>query len=67
LRLEAQMWSPINKSYVTVASLSKFDDFISRRLLLKYIDDEKQLKLHHIVGGTFIDAYKVIGCMLENE
>lgn len=67
LRLEAQMWSPINKSYVTVASLSKFDDFISRRLLLKYINDEKQLKLHHIVGGTFIDAYKVIGCMLENE
>jgi len=67
LRLEAQMWSPLSKSYVTVGSLSKFDDFISRRLLLKYIDDEKQLKLHQIVGGTFIDAYKVIGCVLENE
>ena len=70
LRLEAQMWSPLSQTYVTVGSLSKFDDYISRRLLLKYVnedDQDKKLHSYHIVGGTFIDTYKVIGCMLESE
>ena len=70
LRLEAQMWSPLSQTYVTVGSLSKFDDYISRRLLLKYVnedDQDKTLHSYHIVGGTFIDTYKVIGCMLESE
>ena len=70
LRLEAQMWSPLSQNYVTVGSLSKFDDYISRRLLLKYVnedDQDKKLHSYHVVGGTFIDTYKVIGCMLESE
>ena len=70
LRLEVQMWSPLSQNYVTVGSLSKFDDYISRRLLLKYVnedDQDKKLHSYHVVGGTFIDTYKVIGCMLESE
>ena len=70
LRLEVQMWSPLGQNYVTVGSLSKFDDYISRRLLLKYVnedDQDKKLHSYHVVGGTFIDSYKVIGCMLESE
>ena len=70
LRLEVQMWSPLSQTYVTVGSLSKFDDYISRRLLLKYVnedDQDKKLHSYHVVGGTFIDTYKVIGCMLESE
>ena len=70
LRLEVQMWSPLSQTYVTVGSLSKFDDYISRRLLLKYVnedDQDKKLHSYHVVGGTFIDSYKVIGCMLESE
>jgi len=68
LRLEVQMWSVLSEKYVTVGSLSKYEDYISRRLLLKYNNNnENGLKFYHIVAGTFIDTHKVIGCILENQ
>ena len=67
LRLEVQMWSPVNQDYIKVGHISKIGDYISERLLIKYKDSEEQLKNLQLLSGSLIDAYKVIGCMLEYD
>lgn len=66
-RIDVHMWSPVMQKYVVVGSLSKYGDFLSRRLLLKYSDSDNKLQNYHIIGGTFIDTFKVIGCMLDTN
>ena len=67
LRLEVQVWSPRTKEFITVGSLSKYEDYVSRRLLLKYLDKNKALRNLQLLGGTFIDTYKVLGCLIDNK
>lgn len=63
LRLEVLMWSPYEKNYIRVAWLSNYGDYVSRRLLLKYSDQDKNLRHYHLLFGTFIDTFRVISCM----
>ena len=64
LRLEAQVWSEQNNCHVCVGSLSKYDDFVSQRLLIKYQDSEDELKPLHLLSGTFLDVHKYFGCII---
>ena len=67
LRIEIQMWSPLNNDYICVGSLSKYGEFVSKRLNLKYYDSEKQMKNYSVMHGTIIDTFKVLGCIIENK
>ena len=66
-RIEIQVWSPLNQRYITVGSLSKYGDFVSKRLHMKYYDSEKNLKSYNIMHCTLIDTFKVLGCLIENK
>ena len=66
-RIEIQIWSPLNQRYMPVGSLSKYGDFVSKRLHMKYYDSEKNLKNYNLMHCTFIDTFKVLGCLIENN
>lgn len=65
-RVSIQMWSPHFKKYFEVAHLSKFNDFISKRLLFN-IRDGKDLKFPHIISGTLVNVPKLVGIILEHN
>jgi seryl-tRNA synthetase len=64
-RLDIEMFSPLEQSHVTVGSLAKYGDFVSKRVMLKYYNKNAEMKSCHVIGGTFIDTTKVIGCIIE--
>ena len=57
LRLEVQMWSVLSEKYVTVGSLSKYEDYISRRLLLKYNNNESGLQKPLAITVSFDPSF----------
>ena len=65
-RIEIQMWSPLKNDYVCVGHLSKYGEFVSKRLHLKYYDSNQDFKNYSITHGTLLDTFKVIGCLIEH-
>ncbi|XP_066154276.1 serine--tRNA synthetase-like protein Slimp [Euwallacea fornicatus] len=66
LRLSIQMFSNSSLSYVEVGFVSFYEDYLSKRLLLSCSQDRKG-KFPNVVGGSLINAQRVIGCALENN
>ena len=60
-RIEVQMWSDNAGEYVSVGHVSKYGNFLSKRLSLKYSENET-LQDFYIISGTFIDVFKVLDC-----
>ena len=60
-RIELQMWSNSDNDYVKVAEVSKYGDYLSKRLALTY-SDSNHLRNLHVIAGTFMDVFKVLSC-----
>lgn len=65
-RASLQMWSPYFKKYIEVANLSKFDDFISKRLLFN-VRDGRDIRFPHIISGTLVNVPKLVAIILESN
>jgi len=65
LRTEIQMFSPSLRKHVPVASVSRYEDFISRRLYLHH-HSNGQIKNMHLIHGCAVNVTSVIGCIVEN-
>lgn len=65
LKLSIQMFSNHLGAYVEVGNVSFYEDYLSKRLLFNY-SENKERKYVNVIGGSFINMQKVIGCVLEN-
>lgn len=65
-RASLQMWSPHFKKYIEVGNLSKYNDFISKRLLFN-VRDGRDIKFPHIISGTLVNVPKLVAVILESN
>lgn len=66
LRLSVEMYSNHLQSYVEVASVSICDDYISKRLLFTY-KENNQKKFPCVISGTLLSVQKLLACVLERN
>jgi seryl-tRNA synthetase len=64
LRASFQMYSSYLQSYIEIGHVSACDDFISKRLLIRYEVGNKQ-RFTRIVSGTAVSVPRLLGCVLE--
>lgn len=66
LRVIVEMYSTSLDTYVEVANVSISGDFISKRLMLTYVEN-KQHFFPHIVSGTILNVPKFLACVMEQD
>ncbi|KAJ2940178.1 hypothetical protein O0L34_g11742 [Tuta absoluta] len=66
LRVVVEMYSSSLNTYVEVANISLSGDYISKRLLLTFVEN-KESKFPHIISGTILNVPKLLGCILEQD
>lgn len=66
LRVVIEMFSTSLNSYIEIANISVSGDFISKRLLLTYIEN-KESRFPHIISGSILNVPKFFGCVLEQD
>ncbi len=64
------MFAPSIQNFVEVGNLAIYDDYLSKRLMLKFEEEKKEkkdktLKNLFVVSGTAINVTKVIACVIE--
>ena len=64
LKVSFEMFAPSENRFIEVGDVSAFDDFLSKRLMLKY-EAGTSLKNLFVVSGTAINVTKVMACMIE--
>ncbi|XP_013184082.2 serine--tRNA synthetase-like protein Slimp [Amyelois transitella] len=66
LRVAVEMFSTSLNTYIEVANISVSGDFISKRLMLTYVEN-KQSNFPHIISGTLLNVPKFLACVLEQD
>lgn len=66
-KYDIETWMPSRESYSETHSASRFHDFQSRRLNLRYRDDEKKVRFCHTLNNTVIASPRVLIPLLENH
>lgn len=66
LRLSIQMFSNFLNKYIEVGHISLYDTYLSKRLLVSYIEN-KQHMFPKIISGSFGNVTKILGCLLESN
>jgi seryl-tRNA synthetase len=64
LRASFQMYSSSLQTYIEIGHVSVSDDYISKRLLIRYEAGPEQ-KFTRIISGTVLSVPKLLGCILE--
>ena len=59
-----EMFSPSRQNFIEVGNVSTYDDYLSKRLMLKF-ETESRLNNLFVMSGTDINITKVIACMIE--
>ncbi|CAH0696605.1 unnamed protein product [Spodoptera exigua] len=66
LRVSIEMYSTSLEDYVEVGNVSLSGDFISKRLMITYLEN-KENKFPCLVSGTVLNVPKLLGCALEHD
>lgn len=64
LRASFQMYSSYLQSYIEIGHVSVCDDYISKRLLIRY-EVKNKPRFTRIVSGTVVSVPRLLGCVLE--
>jgi seryl-tRNA synthetase len=65
-KFDIETWMPSRKSYSETHSASRFYDFQSRRLNMRYRDDDGKVKFCHTLNNTVIASPRALIPILEN-
>jgi seryl-tRNA synthetase len=65
-KYDIETWMPSRKGYGETHSASRFYDFQSRRLNLRYRDDDGKMRFCHTLNNTVIASPRVLIPILEN-
>lgn len=66
-KFDLEAWMPSRGTYGEVTSTSNCTDFQSRRLAIRYRDEENQTRLVHTLNGTAVAVPRAIIAILENN
>lgn len=66
LRLIIEMYSTSQQTYVEIGNISVSEDYISKRLMLTYVEN-KESHFPHILSGTVLNVPKFLACVLEQD
>ncbi len=65
---DIEYWSPVNKKFLEISSCSNTSDFQSRRINVKYYDDDlKEKKFVHMINGSGLSIGRTLIAILENH
>lgn len=66
-KMGVEMYSPSKNKYIEVGNLSYHGDFISKRLLFNYKNQNKSVEFPHLYSGTIINVMKVLVNLIESN
>ena len=65
-KFDIELWVPLEKKYREISSTSYFHDFQTRRLNIKYKDDNGRLQFAHSLNSTAIPTPRILVSLIEN-
>ncbi|MFA6006343.1 MAG: serine--tRNA ligase [Candidatus Paceibacterota bacterium] len=65
-KYDVELWVPMEQKYREISSASYFHDFQTRRLNIKYRDQEGKLKYAHSLNCTAIPTPRILVSLVEN-
>ena len=65
-KYDVELWVPGEGKYREISSASYFHDFQTRRLNIRYRDDEQKMKFAHSLNCTAIPTPRILVSLIEN-
>jgi seryl-tRNA synthetase len=65
-KYDIELWVPLENTYREISSASYFHDFQTRRLNIRYKDDEGKMKYAHSLNSTAIPTPRILVSLVEN-
>jgi seryl-tRNA synthetase len=65
-KYDIELWVPKENTYREIASTSYFHDFQTRRLNIRYRDDEGKLRFAHSLNSTAVPTPRILVSLVEN-
>lgn len=65
-KYDVELWVPAEKKYREISSASYFHDFQTRRLNIRYRDEDGTLKFPHSLNATAIPTPRILVSIVEN-
>ncbi len=65
-KYDIELWVPGEKTYREISSASYFHDFQTRRLDIRYRDDDGTMKFAHSLNSTAIPTPRILVSIVEN-
>ncbi len=65
-KYDIEVWMPSQETYRETHSASYFHDFQTRRLNIRYRDQEGRLRFAHSLNNTAVATPRIVACILEN-
>lgn len=65
-KYDIELWVPLEKKYREIGSTSYFHDFQTRRLNIRYRDDDGKMRFVHSLNGTAIPTPRILVSLIEN-
>ena len=62
---DIEVWMPHKQNYMEISSCSNFEDYQSRRMNIKYKENNKT-KLVHTLNGSALAVDRLIAALIEN-
>ncbi|XP_018395511.1 PREDICTED: serine--tRNA synthetase-like protein Slimp [Cyphomyrmex costatus] len=66
MRVSFEMWSPFMNRYIEIGHLSKYGDYLSKRLLITYQTPTGREFLT-MISGTVLSIPRLLACLLEQN
>jgi len=64
---DIEAWSPRQKKYYEVGSLSNMEEAQARRLNIRYLDNDGKLKFVHTLNNTVLASPRALIALMENN
>ncbi len=65
-KYDIELWVPMENTYREISSASYFHDFQTRRLNIRYRDNDGKLKYAHSLNSTAIPTPRILVSLIEN-
>ncbi len=65
-KYDIEVWMPSQKKYRETHSSSYFHDFQTRRLNIRYRDEDGKLRYVHSLNNTAVATPRILACIMEN-
>ena len=65
-KYDIELWIPKEEKYREISSASYFHDFQTRRLNIRYKDEEGKLRYAHSLNSTAIPTPRILVSLVEN-